>query len=208
MWNVMEYSIGFFGGIGMAYGVYSSKWAIDDEKPRKWANRVALFSVIIFMPLIVYRESLTFGHFFGRLGDINNLEFVTTLSTSVVAIVLVLMSLFLIWKLKGGNYLKKDISLFFFIYLAVYIFVSYAITGLFAGNMAVNHHLYVLNIVLIFILVRKDKPAMFENTSVEIHTKKWFTFLIAILICIAILSFIAINTHGELSGSHNRFPVN
>lgn len=208
MWNVMEYSIGFFGGIGMAYGVYSSKWAVDDEKPRKWANRVALFLVIIFMPLIVYRESLTFGHFFRRLGDINNLEFVATLSTSVVAIVLVLMFLFLFWKLKDGNYFKKDISLFFFIYLAVYIFVSYAITGLFAGNMAVNHHLYVLNIVLIFVLVRKDKPAMFENTSAEIHAKKWFTFLIALIICIAILSFIAINTHGELSGSHNRFPIN
>src|SRR5690606_29488854 len=33
MWNVMEYSIGFFGGLGMAYGVFSSQWPKESPKP-------------------------------------------------------------------------------------------------------------------------------------------------------------------------------
>ncbi len=208
MWNVMEYSIGFFGGSGMAYGVFSSKWPIEEKKPKKWVNRAALFIVLVLIPVIVYRESLTYEHFFKRLGDISNLEFVASLSTTLVAIILILMSVILFWKLKDGNYKKKDVVLFFFVYLSVYIFVSYAVTGLFAGNMELNHHLYVLNIMLIFILLRLDNPAMFETVSNQVNSKKWFAYFIMILIFIAVLSIIAINTHGELGGSHNRFPVN
>ncbi len=173
MWNVMEYSIGFFGGLGMAYGVFSSKWTIDEEESKKWINRAALLIVVVLIPVIVYRESLTYEHFFNRLGDISKLDYIASISTTVVAIILVLMSVILLWKLKDGFYKKKDIALFFFIYLAVYIFISYAVTGLFAGNMALNHHLYILNIILIFVLFKMGKPAMFDEVSDQINTKKW-----------------------------------
>jgi len=208
MWNVMEYSIGFFGGSGMAYGVFSSKWPVEEEKPKKWVNQIALFIVLVLIPLIVYRESLAYEHFFSRLGDISNLEFVASLSSKIVAIILVLMTVILLWKLKDGNYKKKDITLFFFVYLAVYIFISYAITGLFAGNRALNHHLYVLNIILIFILLKLDKPAMFDIVSDQVNEKKWFVLFVIMIIFIALLAVIAINSHGELGGSHNRFPLN
>jgi uncharacterized membrane protein len=204
----MEYSIGFFGGLGMAYGVFSSKWPIEEVKSKNWVNRGALFLIVILIPAIVYRESLAYEYFLNRLGDVSNLENVAFISTTVVAIILVLMSVFLFWKLKDGNYKKKDIMLFFFIYLAVYIFISYAVTGLFAGNMDLNHHLYVLNIILIFILVRMEKAAMFDTVSDRVNAKKWFTLFLIMIIFIALLSVIAINTHGELGGSHNRFPIN
>ena len=86
--------------------------------------------------------------------------------------------------------------------------MTYAVTGLFAGNMALNHHLYVLNIILIFILMRLDKPAMFKTASNQVKLKKWLAYFMIILIFIAVLSIIAINTHGEIGGSHNRFPLN
>jgi len=208
MWNVMEYSIGFFGGSAMAYGVYSSKWPVEDIAPKKWANKAALFIVVILIPLIIYRESLAYEYFIKRLGEILNLDSVAALSTTFVAIVLVLMSSILFWKLKDGKYIKKDISLFFFVYLAVYILISYMVTGLFAGEMELNHHLYILNIIVIFMLVRKERPAMFELVSDKVDSKKWFAYLIVVLIFIALLAVIAINTHGELGGAHNRFPVN
>ncbi len=208
MWNVMEYSIGFFGGSAMAYGVFSSKWPLDEVKPEKWVNRAALFFLVVFIPLIVYRESLAYEHFIKRLGELINLESVATISTSLVGIVLLGMSVFLFWKMKEGKYVKKDVVLFFFIYLSVYIFISYAITGLFAGKTELNHHLYILNIILIFILLKQNKPAIFEILTDHVHAKKWLTYLIIILVFIAILAVIAINSHGELGGSHNRFPVN
>jgi len=208
MWNVMEYSIGFFGGLGMAYGVFSSKWPVDETLPKKWANRTALFFIVVLIPVIVYRESLAYESFIKRLGEILNLDSVAFLSTTVVAVVLVLMSVFLFWKLKDEKYKKKDLVLFFFVYLAVYIFISYAVTGLFAGRTELNHHLYILNIILIFILLRKEKSAIFEIASDKVDSKKWFIILIMILIFIALLALVAINTHGELGGAHNRFPVN
>jgi len=207
MWNVMEYSIGFFGGSAMAYGVYSSKWPVDETLPKKWVNRAALFIIVILIPLIIYRESLAYEYFMKRLGEILNLDSVATLSTTFVAIVLVLMSSILFWKLKDGKYKKKDVSLFFFVFLAVYILISYMVTGLFAGKMELNHHLYILNIIVIFMLVRKERPAMFELVSDKVNSKKWLTYLIVVLIFIALLAVIAINSHGDIGGA-NRFPVN
>jgi len=34
MWNVMEYSIGFFGGSALAYSVFTSPWPQNTEKPK------------------------------------------------------------------------------------------------------------------------------------------------------------------------------
>jgi hypothetical protein len=209
MWNVMEYSIGFFGGLGLTYSVFTSKWPVEEDvKPKMWTNRVAFFIVVILIPFIVYRESLAFEHMMKHFGDISNLEFTATLSTSIVAVVMILMSAILFWKLKDGDYIKKDVSLFLFSYLAVYIFVSYAMKGLFAGHSEFNHHLYILNIVLIFVLIRKQKHLIFIPSANQINTKKWLLYFSIVVLFIALLSFIAINSHGELGGSHNRFPIN
>ncbi len=208
MWNVMEYSIGFFGGLGMAYGVFSSKWPTEEVKPKIWVNRIALFILIVIIPLIIYRESLTYEYLMKRLGELINLDVVASISTSVVAIIMLIMSVFLFWKLKDGNYKKKDVMLFFFVYLSVYIFISYTVTGLFAGRTEFNHHLYIVNIILIFILLRKNMAAIYKTVTDKVNTKKWFTYLILILIFIVILAVIAIQIHGELGGAHNRFPVN
>ena len=206
MWNVMEYSIGFFGGTGMAYGVFSSKWPIDHEpKPRAWVNRIALFSLLIFIPLIVYRESLAYGHFIGRLGEIPNVEGIALYSTMAAALILLLMAILIFWRLKDANYDKKETTFFLFVYLGIYTLMSYLVSGLFAGKMELNHHLYVLNIVLIYIMARKEKTKWSNGVSNSINTKKWFLYFLAILTFIALLSFLAISIHGELPGSHNRF---
>jgi len=206
MWNVMEYSIGFFGGSGMAYGVFSSKWPLDEKaEPKRWVNRIALFVLIVFIPLIVFRESLAYGHILSRLGDISNVEHITFLSTTAAAIVLSFKAIFLILKLKDGNYAKKDVTLFLFVYFSAYALMSYIVTGLFAGEMGLNHHLYVLNIILVYVLLHKGKIELPNNVSQTINTKKWFLCLLAILVTLALLSLIAISLHGELPGSHNRF---
>ena len=37
-WNVMEYSVGFFGGLGMAYGTFTAEWPASDERPKNPAG--------------------------------------------------------------------------------------------------------------------------------------------------------------------------
>ena len=207
MWNLMEYSIGFFGGSGMAYGVFSSKWPIDDAKPRIWANRLALFFLVVFIPLIVYRESLSYSNLIKRLGEVSNLESVAFNSTVFMAILLSIAASVLLWKLWNANYKKKDILQFFVVYLATYAVASYIVKGLFAGIMIVNHHLYIVNIGLVFMLLKQGRFEVFGEVSDKINAKKWLIYFLVILIFIVLFSFILINVHGELPGSHNRFPI-
>lgn len=205
MWNVMEYSIGFFGGSGMAYGVFTSKWPEDETKPKKWVNKAALFIILVFIPLIVYRESLTYDHFIKRLGEIPNLESIAFTSNIFVVILLLLMAVVLFWKFRDRSYKKKDITLFLGVYLSVYAIISYTITGLFAGNLHLNHHLYLLNIFIILALIGKGKYETLGATTNTLAIDQWLRFFLFILAFIAILSMIAINVHGEMPGSHNRF---
>jgi len=206
MWNVMEYSIGFFGGAGMAYGVFSSKWPVDDEgKPKIWVNTIALLVLLVFIPLMIYKESLAYGHLLKRLGEIPNLEQIAYASSLVSAIVLLLMAISVFWKLKNGNYGRKEATFFLFLYFGIYALLSYLATGLIAGTMELNHHLYLLNILVVYIMARNEKTEFHNVGSNALPTKKWAMVLWAILVFIALLSLVAINIHGELPGSHNRF---
>ncbi len=205
MWNVMEYSIGFFGGSGMAYGVFSSKWPIEVIKVKNWTNRAALIILVVFIPLIVYRESLSYEHLMKRLGDIASLESVALISTTFVAILLILVAILLLWKLGNSRYIMKNVALFLFVYLITYATLSYVVTGVFAGQMSLNHHLYIVNIVLIFAMFKRGKLIGSESVSEEVNFKKWTIFFIIIIVFISILSLIAANFHEGLPGGHNRF---
>lgn len=208
MWNVMEYSIGFFGGTGMAYGVFSSKWPVVDELPKKWANTAALFFIVVFIPLIVYRETLAFEHLFRNFKDLQNAENLATISTVFSAILMLAIAIFLFWKLNKAAFKKNDVMLFFLLLLSVYILLSYTLKGLFAGVTHLNHHLYFVNLLVIIILSRNARPAMFDGVSGKVRVARWFIFLAAIVLVLAFLTLIAINIHGEMGGAHNRFPIN
>ncbi len=208
MWNVMEYSIGFFGGTGMAYGVFSSKWIEEESVPKKWENSIALFLVIVFIPLIIFRETLSFEHLFRNFKEMQNAENLAKFSAAFSAILMLAMAVFLCWKLNKTTFKKSDVMLFFLLLLTVYILLSYTLKGLFAGVTHFNHHLYLLNLIVIFVLSRKDRPAIFESVTEKVDSGKWFVYLITIFIVLAILTLIAINIHGEIGGSHNRFPIN
>ncbi|MBU2903170.1 hypothetical protein KO529_00125 [Arenibacter algicola] len=207
MWNVMEYCIGFCGGSGMAYGVYSSKWPKETTKATKWENWSALIIVVLFVPLIVYRESLTQSHIARRLESLPNIESIASTSTIMVLLVLLAMVVSIFWRFKKEEYSQKDVSITFFTMLIAYTFMSYAVTGIFGGEMHLNHHLYVVNIILIFALLRSGS-GQFNYTEIDkVDRKKWIVYLIIVLGVIAILALIAISVHGDL-GDRDRFPMN
>ncbi|HLT50860.1 MAG TPA: hypothetical protein VKZ93_02820, partial [Arenibacter sp.] len=206
MWNVMEYSIGFFGGLGMAYGVFSSQWPKESPKPKKWENWASLLIVAVLIPLIVYRETLNYDYLVGRLENLPNVESVAFTTTSVAALILLLMAGTIFWKLKKKNFSKRDVAYVFFILLFAYTSVSYLVTGLFGGIMEITHHLYLINILVLFIVYRiKTEPIVYGNAGIDI--KRWIFFLLASVVFMALLAVLAINLHGDIGG-HDRFPLN
>lgn len=205
MWNVMEYCIGFFGGSGMAYGVLTSIWPVDEEKPKKWINRAGLFIMAVFVPFIVYRESMAYDQILNHLGEIPNLESIAYASSWFSAIALILMAFVICWRLQKEDYSSKDVAFFFFSYLGGYLLMSFTIKGLLGGHTILENYLYILNIIVIYLLLNKWKIGTLAKTSNEIQAKKWILYFFAIVLIIGLLSLIAINAHGEISNAHNRF---
>ena len=207
MWNVMEYCIGICGGSGMAYGVFSSKWPKEIPRATKWENWLALIIVVLFIPLIVYRESLTYAHIARRLENLPNIESVASTSTIMVLLVLLAMVLSIFWRFKKDQFTQNDVLITFFTMLLAYTFMSYAVTGIFAGEMHLNHHLYIVNIILIFALLRSNNLQFIYTEMDKIDLKKWFFYLLIVLGVLAILALIAISVHGDM-GDRDRFPMN
>jgi uncharacterized membrane protein YiaA len=110
-------------------------------------------------------------------------------------------------KLKVPGYNRNGVRLTFYVYLLVYMIASYLITGLFAGRAELNHHLYLVNALVIYLLSRKESNAMFDTLTDRVEPRRWFVYLIGIIVFMALLSVILINIHGELGGAHNRFPI-
>lgn len=205
MWNVMEYSIGFFGGLGMAYGVFGSKWPMERLKPKTWENRSGLFILLLGIPLIVYRESLAYGHLIDRLKEVPHPETIAFYSTVLAALALLGMAVFLFTRLKENEYTPGTVALFLFTYLLVYTLMSYIVKGLLGGQILLNHHLYLLNIALLYLMYKKVDFDPFQKEKDELEVGRWAKWLLVILLILALCTYIAINSHGEMGGGHNRF---
>ena len=209
MWNVMEYSIGFFGGISLAYGVFSSYWPEESYAPEKWENKAALLIVFVFIPFIVFSQSLGYNRFLERFKDLSNPEFSALVSSLAGAAVIITVAIITCHRLNHSKniFRRKDVMLILLIYFAAYITVSYIVTGALTGKFLLNHHLYWVNYIIILVLLRKQFAAFLDNLSVELNGKRWLLWVSGIIFFIILLTLILVNIHGEIPGSHNRFQV-
>ena len=209
MWNVMEYSIGFFGGTSMAYSIFTSKWPDHSAEPSKWENRASFLIVFLLIPLIVFRQSLQYGKILSRLGDIVN-ESTILVSSYVSGSIIILMIIFgwFIMYRSEKSYSRNDLIKLMGSYFGIYIIISYIVTGALAGIFSLNHHLYIVNFVAVIIILSLYKtPVVFVDKEPEISSRRWFIYLLGIIAVILMLTLISINIHDGLSGQQFRFPV-
>ncbi|HEX5024080.1 MAG TPA: hypothetical protein VFV68_02360 [Agriterribacter sp.] len=205
-WNVMEYSIGFFGGLGMAYGIFSgSKWP-KTISPDKTSNIVGWVFLIVLLPIINLIEGV-------------NTKTMTNTGTGIQAadpaafalnwqiIMWVMSALFMILltyyvkpALLGATSQKKVIGLTL-LYLVWYIIISNVISAIWLTPKFVSQHLYWLNLAAVWLLLRKNAGVSIpENETTS--GKPWsFTALkwwgMAILV-ILLVSYIAVSI-GKIS---------
>jgi hypothetical protein len=208
-WNMAEYSLGFFGGMGMAYGVFSSKWPDEAIAPRKWETRSAMLLIMVLIPLIIFRESFSYGFFlekYKEMANSGNIAFTNTLSAALILLFLASSGWYLVSK---SLFSRKEVMQLFLIYSISYALLSYISTGLYLGTFFTNsnHHLYLVNIIVVVLLLRRGYPAFFDNPANQINTKKWITCLTIVILLITILAFLAIRLHGETGPAYDRFPI-
>ena len=208
MWNVMEYSIGFFGGIAMAYGVFTSEWPEESLIPERWENRTALLLTFVFIPFIVFNQSRLYEVLSGNSMENIDLNEITLTGSIAAAIIIAAMAVigWIVTVKSKHSFRRKDIMVLFILYFASYIFISYCVTGAFSGNFMLNHHLYVVNLVVVLVLLQKHYPAFFQNPGLDLSGSNWLKYLAAVIVIILVLALVLINIHGELNGANARFP--
>ena len=206
MWNVMEYSIGFFGGAALAYSIFTSPWPQNAEPPRNWENRVSYIIALIFFPVLVFQQSMLFDTLAERLGGSGIEVGMANTSTIITGLLICLMAIFYVLKLENSkfNITNNTVFLLYITFISVYVAISFIVSGVFGGVILSNHILYVLNIAALLILLRKNQSP-FSNTLTSALTKKHVYYLVSILALILLLASILVNIHEELGGAQIRY---
>ncbi len=206
MWNVMEYSIGFFGGAALAFSIFTTPWPQNVEPPKNWENRVSYFIALIFFPALVFQQSMLFDTLAERLGGSGIGVEIANAATILSGLLICLMVVFYVMKLEKSkfNITKKAVFLIYITFISVYVAIGFIVSGVLGGVIPSNHVLYVLNIAVLVILLSKNQSP-FSDTITSALTKKHVIFLVSIVVLILLLAFILINIHGELGGAQIRF---
>jgi len=209
-WNVMEYSLGFFGGLGMAYGTFTSDWEKTVYTQKKSSNFFPIVLAVLFIPFVVWDQSFgleriqnTYSKLIeGDLGSIPGLIQIIALILIIGQFVFVITRYYLVKKESQLQYSRSEVKTFFITHFGIYALYSLLITGAIISTYRIEQYLYLLNYAIILIALPK------LQTEFEPHPtsyQKWAKFLILVLIIIAALALIAISTHGEMPGMHRRF---
>ncbi|GAB3519778.1 photosystem II biosynthesis protein [Emticicia fontis] len=208
-WNVMEYTLGFFGGLGMSYGTLTSSWEPLESSQKKNSQLFPLLMVVLIIPFTVWQQNFETKRVYEMLTKLNVLEGSPLFGiTEWIGLGLILLFT-LIWLYKyyfsqpaKVAYSYKAILTFFIGHLSLYIVLSWVITGAFVSTYRPEQYLYALNLVVILLLINKTQPSFADH---QIGLKKWSFNVAGVAVFIALLALIAINSHEELKGAQKRF---
>jgi hypothetical protein len=210
-WNVMEYSIGFFGGIGMAYGTFTSAWEPSETEAKRSSLLVPLLLLAVFIPFIVWEQSFGGNKLSRSLASIGYEGDGGTLILSLQWIALLLIvaaAVYLFRRFYGQKQgllvtiTYRDVFSLFAISSGIYTLYSIMITLAFMSTYRIEQYLYVVNYAVIFLLIGKIQPPWEDR---ELPVRKWTILLVMLLVAIAIMTVIATNSHGEMPGANRRF---
>ena len=208
MWNVMEYNIGFWGGSGMAYGVFTSKWPSENEAPKKYENGLSWFFIMLVVPLFVWKSAFQVSDLM-KSSFIQNDESKALFLSLLTFFLLALMNLIVWLKLKGKNsFGPHEVMTLFLSVFCTYIIWSYLVTGIFMGVVRYEQPLYVLNLALFLFLIRKAVSPFHETIAKDFYPKdRWARYFIWLIAGIILLSLILQIMHSGLPGANLRFPL-
>ncbi len=211
-WNVMEYSLGFFGGLGMAYGTFTAEWSEGVPDQAKRSNLVPMLLVVLFIPYVVWDQSFTTQRLEKTLGRVvsGDLSLTVDIVQWVALLLIIAQGVFIYrqyYSQKTGVrvvFQLQEVRMFFFTHFAVYTLYSLLITGAFLALDRIEQYLYLVNYAFIAAILPGLSPAFHPR---EIHAAKWMRQFMLVLAFFALLALIASSIHGEMGGMQRRFDL-
>ncbi len=207
-WNVMEYSIGFFGGLGMAYGAFTSSWENTEVPAKKGSYIFPLFMLALFVPLVVWQQTFELEKLDKNYAAITNGDSGSSPIVFWGAFLLILGSgVYLFQRVfnRSLNTLtsRQQVLTLFSVQFGLYIMMSLLVTGAIVSIYRIEQYLYLANFLVVLFLMKKAKPEFLE---IKLSYKEYAMNLLWLAIFIALLVTVAINSHGVLNGAQVRFP--
>lgn len=214
-WNVMEFTLGLCGGIGMAYAVLRNEWP-KKAKPSSPTNWLALVFVFALIPFINYVNAFS-DNKLSKLAE----QFSIADSASFVSrqqlfggIILLVMALAtaIVWR-NFQRVTKKNNQLIgpflFFACSFYYLLFSYIIKGFFIRPFSFGQSdtAYLPLLIVMGILWRfgAKKTKVNPVFAAGISTKKSYRLFIALIISLLFIAFVSIQVHDGLGGMQTRF---
>lgn len=214
-WNVMEFTLGLCGGIGMAYAVLSNEWP-KKEKPSSRTNWLALVFVFALIPFINYVNAFSANKLSKLAEQYSIADSASFVSSQQLwgGFILLIMSVVtvLVWR----NFQRADEKnnqligpFLFFACSLYYLLFSYIIKGFFIRPFSFGQSdttylpiLIIMGVLWRFGAKRAQADSVFRP---GISTKKSNSLLIALIICLLFIAFISIQVHDGLGGMQTRF---
>ena len=209
-WNVMEYTLGFFGGVGMAYGTFTSHWEVEDGEPAGKSNFILILLLILFIPFVVWDQTFTLDNIqntYSKLID-RNTDIISVVIQAIAFMLIILQIAYVLVKYhyqqseNAPAYTRQHVLILFVSYFAVYVLFSQLITGAIISTYRIEQYLYIVNMaVIIWALPNLNSELSKRKTNLD----QWGINFGLVLLIIAVLALVAINIHGEMPGAHKRF---
>lgn len=205
-WNVMEYTLGFFGGISMAYAVFTSEW----EEKRASSARSWILPVIVLLlviPAIMWEQNTGIDKMHGHLSKLS--AGIPLFISAIVAIgpyfLFLAAAIYWVNRLNSKTVFDyKEVFGFYRVLLGVYILMSLLLTGSFISVQRVEQYLYLVNFAVILYFLPRLQPAF--KTGEPARWKSYALNMLWFLLFTALLAVVASNSHGEdLWGANYRF---
>ena len=162
--------------------------------------------MFLLIPYMVFSNSNLIQVFFNT-PNAESLPAASLVGSSIAVLILFALAL-LGWTKtiqSNGEISRNSILQLFLGYWATYIFLSYGLTGGFRGNFMLNHHLYVLNFIIVILLLRQNSPSFLEIPTANVDSKNWLKYTLCILAVLVLLAFVLIHLHGDIGGKNARF---
>jgi len=207
-WNVMEYTLGFCGGIGMAYGTFTANWRQTSSLESPKRNWFPIVLLVLVIPFVVWDQNFETERVSKMLEPLTSmdLESATQLTQTVSFLLIVCAGLYWTFMFYFANppiaLSYQNLRNFFLAHFTLYTLCSLLITGTFLSTYRIEQYLYVVNLLIVGLLIGKVKAVFAPQPNAP---RQWGTLLAGILVFVALLALIAISSHGELKGAQVRF---
>lgn len=214
-WNVMEFSLGFFGGAGMAYGVWTHRWP-EGPPPSRTANRLALAFLLLGIPLTNMAQRFETDRFIelaGRVEAADPAAFAVAHQAIGWAALVVFGGLaWWCWRRvrtapEGSAQASSGALGVLAVYTAYYIVAAHIVKGVLGGALAGQPEQIVYWAVLGLLVGLGVRPgAAFDPMPAPSETpRRWALIIGGFLIVVALLTLVSIGSHDGLDGMQTRF---